>query len=36
LFILAPIVGAAIAGATYAAITGADQSKVDEGIANNP
>ena len=23
-------------GATYAAITGANASKVDEGIANNP
>ena len=36
LFIVAPIIGAAIAGATYAAITGANQSKVDEGVANNP
>ena len=36
LFILAPIIGAAIAGASYAAITGARTSKVDEGIANNP
>ncbi len=36
LFIIAPLIGAAIAGATYAAITGANQSKVDEGIANNP
>lgn len=35
LFIVAPIIGAAIAGATYAAIT-ASKVKVDEGIANNP
>ena len=36
LFIVAPIIGAAIAGATYAAITGANVAKVDEGVANNP
>ena len=36
LFIVAPIIGAAIAGATYAAITGAKRSEVDEGVANNP
>ena len=36
LFIVAPIVGAVIAGATYAAITGARRSEVDEGVANNP
>ena len=35
LFIVAPIIGAAIAGATYAVITGAD-NKVDVGVANNP
>ena len=36
LFIVAPIIGAAIAGVSYAAITGANRSKVDEGVANNP
>lgn len=36
LFILAPILGAAIAGVTYSAITGADRAPVDEGVANNP
>ena len=36
LFILAPIIGAAIAGFTYALITGADKTPVDEGVANNP
>ena len=38
LFIVAPIIGAAIAGATYAVITGANRAgdDVDEGIANNP
>ena len=35
-FIVAPIVGAAIAGASYAAITGANERPVDVGIANNP
>jgi aquaporin Z len=35
LFIVAPIIGAAIAGATYAAIT-ASKVAVDEGIGNNP
>ena len=38
LFIVAPIIGAAIAGATYTVITGANRAEdaVDEGIANNP
>lgn len=36
LFIVAPIIGAAIAGATYAAITGAKPAAADAGIANNP
>ena len=36
LFIVAPIIGAAIAGASYAAITGARRQAVDQGIANNP
>jgi aquaporin Z len=37
LFLVAPIVGAAIAGASYAAITGARKLQtVDEGVANNP
>ena len=36
LFIVAPIVGAAIAGVSYAAVTGAHESPVDVGIANNP
>ena len=36
LFIVAPIIGAAIAGISYAAITGANRSEVDEGVANNP
>ena len=37
LFIVAPVIGAAIAGASYAAVTGADQpGVVYEGIANNP
>ncbi len=35
LFIVAPVIGAAIAGATYTAITGA-REKVAEGVANNP
>jgi aquaporin Z len=35
LFIVAPIIGAAIAGATYAAITGSKVA-LDEGIGNNP
>lgn len=35
LFIVAPIIGAAIAGATYATIT-ASKVAVDEGIGNNP
>jgi aquaporin Z len=34
LFIVAPIIGGAIAGATYALITGAPSA--DEGIAQNP
>ena len=36
LFIVAPIIGAVIAGASYAAITGAKANAVDEGVANNP
>ena len=37
LFILAPTLGAVIAGASYALITGAKAPDVaDEGIANNP
>lgn len=36
LFIVAPILGAVIAGVSYAAITGANSHVVDEGIANNP
>lgn len=36
LFIVAPIIGAAIAGFTYAMITGAHLLEVDEGVANNP
>ena len=38
LFIVAPIIGAAIAGFSYAAITGArgPDAEVDEGVANNP
>ena len=36
LFIVAPIIGAAIAGASYAAITAAKPAAVDVGIANNP
>lgn len=37
LFIVAPVIGAVIAGATYAAITGANRvDEVDAGIANNP
>jgi aquaporin Z len=36
LFIVAPIIGAAIAGISYAAITGANRRAADEGIANNP
>ncbi len=37
LFIVAPVIGAVIAGVSYAAITGADgPGVVDEGIANNP
>ena len=35
LFLIAPIVGAAIAGVSYAAITGANE-KVSEGLANQP
>jgi len=34
LFIVAPIIGAAIAGATYALITGAPSA--DVGVAQNP
>ncbi len=36
LFIVAPLVGAAIAGASYATITGARPDAVDVGVANNP
>jgi aquaporin Z len=37
LFLIAPLVGAAIAGVSYAAITGARRLRfVDEGVANNP
>lgn len=36
LFIVAPILGAAIAGATYAYILGGNKLPVDEGVANNP
>ncbi|SDT10780.1 aquaporin Z [Microlunatus soli] len=36
LFIVAPIIGAAIAGASYAVITGARKAPIDEGVANNP
>lgn len=36
LFLLAPVIGAAIAGISYAAITGASRDPVDEGVANNP
>jgi aquaporin Z len=35
LFIVAPIIGAVIAGVSYAAITGANDKR-DEGVANNP
>jgi aquaporin Z len=35
LFIVAPVVGAVIAGASYAAITGARTDPVDVGVANN-
>lgn len=36
LFIVAPIIGAAIAGATYAIITGARAETADVGVAQNP
>ena len=36
LFIVAPIVGAVIAGVSYAALTGAKTDPVDVGVANNP
>ncbi|SEQ17697.1 aquaporin Z [Microlunatus flavus] len=36
LFIVAPIIGAVIAGASYATITGLRTDKVDVGVANNP
>lgn len=36
LFIVAPIVGAVIAGATYSYLTGSKQPPLDVGIANNP
>jgi aquaporin Z len=35
LFLVAPVIGAAIAGLSYSAITGANE-KVIEGVANNP
>jgi len=35
LFIVAPIIGAAIGGISYAAITGGDRNPLDEGVANN-
>ena len=35
LFVVAPILGAAIAGVSYATVTGANE-KVEEGVANNP
>ena len=37
LFIVAPVIGAVVAGASYALITGADErGAADEGIADNP
>jgi aquaporin Z len=36
LFLVAPILGAVIAGASYAAITGANAAAVDVGVGNNP
>ncbi|RCK71344.1 aquaporin Z [Desertihabitans brevis] len=36
LFIVAPVIGAAIAGLSYAWLTGARGKAVDEGVANNP
>ena len=37
LFLLAPLVGAVIAGGTYASITGANPNQdAEEGVANNP
>ena len=36
MFIVAPLVGGAIAGATYAAITGANTTEPREGLAQNP
>jgi aquaporin Z len=36
LFIVGPIIGAAIAGATYAIITGARAETADVGVAQNP
>ena len=36
LFIVAPSIGAVIAGISYAAITGGNRHAVDEGVANNP
>ena len=35
LFIVAPIIGAAIAGGSYALVTGA-KDPVDVGVGNNP
>jgi aquaporin Z len=36
LFLVAPIIGAAIAGISYAKITGANAEEPDAGVANNP
>jgi aquaporin Z len=36
LFIVAPIIGAVIAGVSYGAITGARPAALDVGVANNP
>lgn len=36
LFIVAPVIGAVIAGVSYAVITGAEPHEISEGIANNP
>ena len=36
MFIVAPMIGGAIAGASYAAITGANSTQPREGVAQNP
>ncbi len=36
MFIVAPLIGGAIAGASYAAITGANTTQPREGVAQNP